>query len=142
MPLGIGLEFQPSVMDRAFLAHAGEHVLQGAAVACVIEHGAGGDEEKAHARCELRQGRNAGAVIAAIRVTGGEIEARPYRLFDTTKLGFKIARRWEIIRRERDENQAVGLGGNIVEMKRAFPLFGAALAEREQAAEPAVSGAI
>src|SRR5215510_793934 len=33
MPLGIGLEFQPSVMDRAFLAHAGEHVLKTAAVA-------------------------------------------------------------------------------------------------------------
>ena len=34
------------------------------------------------------------------------------------------------------------MGGDIVEMERAFPLLGAALAEREQAAEPAVSGAV
>ena len=44
MPLGIGFELQPCVMDRAFLADAGEHVLQGPAMGGVIEHGIGGDE--------------------------------------------------------------------------------------------------
>ena len=34
------------------------------------------------------------------------------------------------------------MGGDVVEMERAFPLLGAALAEREQPAEPAVSGAV
>ena len=34
------------------------------------------------------------------------------------------------------------MGGDIVEMERAFPLLGAALTKREQAAEPAVSGAV
>ena len=48
----------------------------------------------------------------------------------------------KIIRRQRDEDEAVGVGGDIVEMERAFPLLGAALAEREQPAEPAVSGAV
>ena len=76
MPLGIGFELQPCVMDRAFLADAGEHVLQGPAVGGVIEHGVGGDEGKAHARRQLRQRCDAGAVVAAIRVTGGEVEAR------------------------------------------------------------------
>ena len=54
VPLGIGFEFQPSVMDRAFLADAGEHVLQRPAVGGVIEHGTGGDEGKAHACRQLR----------------------------------------------------------------------------------------
>jgi hypothetical protein len=31
--------------------------------------------------------------------------------------------------RESDEDESVGMGGNIVEMKRAFPLLGAVLAE-------------
>ena len=34
------------------------------------------------------------------------------------------------------------MGGNIGEMERAFSLLGAALAKREQAAKPAVSGAV
>ena len=76
MPLGIGFELQPSVMDRAFLADAGEHVLQGPAMGCVIEHGVGGDEGKAHACCQLRQRLDAGAVVAAIRMLRGEIEPR------------------------------------------------------------------
>ena len=90
VPLGIGLELQPSVMDRAFLADAGEHVLQGAAVACVIEHGAGGDEGKANARRQLRKRFDAGAVVAAIRVTGGEVKpCGAQRLLDAAELGFE-----------------------------------------------------
>ena len=144
MPLGIGLELQPCVMDRAFLADAGENVLQGPAVACVIEHGAGGDEGKANARRQLRKRFDAGAVAAAIRMTGGEVEARPEakRFLDATKLGFKIARGGKIVGRQSDEDEAIGVGGNVGEMERAFPLLGAALAKREQAAEPAVSGAV
>ena len=46
------------------------------------------------------------------------------------------------IGRQRDEDEAFGVGGDVVEMERAFPLLGAALAEREQPAEPAVSGAV
>jgi hypothetical protein len=40
----------------------------------------------------LRQSLDAGAVVAAIRMTGGEIEARPWpqRLLDAAKLRFKI----------------------------------------------------
>ena len=34
------------------------------------------------------------------------------------------------------------MGGDVIEVKRALPLLGAALAERQQPAEPAVSGAI
>ncbi len=34
------------------------------------------------------------------------------------------------------------MGGDVVEVKRAFALHGAALAEREQTAEPAIGGAV
>ena len=34
------------------------------------------------------------------------------------------------------------MGGDVIEIKRALPFFRAALAERQQPAEPAVSGAI
>jgi hypothetical protein len=48
----------------------------------------------------------------------------------------------KIIRRQRDEDEAVGVGGDVIEMERAFSLLGAALAKREKAAEFAVSCAI
>ena len=44
VPLGIGLEAEARFGNRAFLADAGEHVLQRAAVRGVVEHGIGGDE--------------------------------------------------------------------------------------------------
>jgi hypothetical protein len=91
MPLGIGFELQSCLVDRAFLADTGEHVLQGAAVGGVIEHGAGGDEGKANARCELRQGFDAGAVIAAKGMTGGEVEPSAERLLDAPQITFEIS---------------------------------------------------
>ena len=47
MPLRIGFKFEPCLVDGAFLADAGEHVLQGAPMRGVIEHGVGGDEGRA-----------------------------------------------------------------------------------------------
>jgi hypothetical protein len=76
VPLGIGFEPEPCIMDRAFLADAGEYVLQGPAVGGVIEHGVGGDEGKVRALRQLRQGLDTGAIVAAIRMPRGEIEAR------------------------------------------------------------------
>ena len=91
VPLGIGFELQPCVMDGAFLADAGEHVLQGPAMGGVIEHRIGGDEGYAGARRQLRKRGDAGAIVAAIRVTGGEIEPRlAERLLDATELRFEF----------------------------------------------------
>ena len=53
VPLGIGLQAQARVVDRAFLADAGEHVLQGTAMGRVIEHAAGGDEGNTDARGKI-----------------------------------------------------------------------------------------
>ena len=41
-----------------------------------------------------------------------------------------------------DEDQALGMGRDIIEKERALPFLGAALTERQQPAEPAVSRAI
>jgi len=91
MPLGIGLKFQPSVMNGAFLADAGEHVLEGAPVGRVIEHAAGGDEGRSYAGCQLGERGDAGAIVAAIRVPRREIEARRERLLDAQKVRFEIS---------------------------------------------------
>ena len=83
VPLGIGLEAEARVVDRAFLADAGEHVLQGAAMRRVIEHGIGGDEGYADARGEIGERCDAGAIVAAIRMPRREIELVPHeRLLD------------------------------------------------------------
>ena len=76
MPLGIGFEREPCLVDGAFLADRGEHVLERAAMRGVIEHGVGGDEGQAGSLRQLRQRLDAGAVVAAITMPRGEIEAR------------------------------------------------------------------
>ena len=73
MPFGIGFETEAGFRDRAFLADAGEHVLEGTAVGRVIEHPAGGDEGIC-ARRETCQRFDAGAIVAAIGMPRGEIE--------------------------------------------------------------------
>jgi len=45
------------------------------------------------------------------------------------------------IRRQGDEDQALGVCYDVIEEKRALALLGAALAEGEKAAETAISGA-
>ena len=47
-----------------------------------------------------------------------------------------------ILGREDDEDQALGMGRDIIEKQRALPFLGAALAERQKVAKPAVSGAV
>ena len=72
--LGVGVEPQARLVDRRLLAHAGEHVLQRAAVGRVIEHVAGGNERRRAAIRERGKGGDARAVVAAIGVACREIE--------------------------------------------------------------------
>ena len=74
--LGIGFKLEPCFGNRAFLADAGEHVLQGTPVGGVIEHRIGGDERDAGARGEIGERCDAGAIVAAITVPRREIETR------------------------------------------------------------------
>ncbi len=43
---GVGFKLETGLTDRRLLAHAGQHVLQRAAVRCVVEHIAGGDKRR------------------------------------------------------------------------------------------------
>jgi hypothetical protein len=88
MPLGIGLEAEARFVNGAFLADAGEHVLQLASMRGVVEHGIGGNEAQAYAACELGECFDAGAIIAAIGVARGEVESRlrAKRLLDAPEL--------------------------------------------------------
>ncbi len=91
VPLGIGFEAEARFWKRAFFPNAGEHVLQGAAVGRVVEHGTGGDQRRARALPELGEGLDAGAVVAAIGMPRGEIErGRGQRLLDAPELGFAV----------------------------------------------------
>ena len=74
MPLGIRFQAQPRFVDRAFLADAGQHVLQGTAMRRVIEHATGSDEGNADARGEIGERCDAGAIVAAIRMPRREVE--------------------------------------------------------------------
>ena len=55
VPLGVGFEPQARLVDRAFLADAGQHVLQRAAVRRVIEHIVGRDDRRAEPFAEFVQ---------------------------------------------------------------------------------------
>src|SRR5665648_496693 len=175
-------------MNRAFLADAGEHVLQRPAVGRVIENRAGGNEGNVGACRDLCERCNAGAIVAAIRMLCCEIErrARWKRVFDAVELCFEIwhmspltpslspqgrGSRWRcgrvsplpigervrvrgkrndiwkwgrlpIIGRERDEDQAFGVVRDVIEKQRALTFLGAALAEGEEPAKPAIGGAV
>ncbi len=93
MPLGIGFEREPRLGKSAFLADAGEHVLQRAPVRRVIEHRIGGDQGDASARGELGERGDAGPVVAAIGMTRREIEVseRTKCLLDESQLIFEIS---------------------------------------------------
>ena len=82
MPLGIGFETEAGFRYRALLADAGEHVLERAAVGCVIEHAARGDEGRSNAHRKLCECRDAGAIAAAIGMPRGEIEGLRQNVFD------------------------------------------------------------
>ena len=92
MSLGIGFEAKARVVDRAFLADAGEHVLKGTAMGRVIEHATGGNQGNADARGEIGERGDAGTIVAAISVPRREVEGRlrAERCFDAAKLCFEL----------------------------------------------------
>jgi len=91
MPLGVGFKVKAGVRNRALLADAGKHVLQSSAVACVIEHGAGGDERRACALCKVGKLCDASAILAVIGVMRGKIERRGKFLLETLELCLECA---------------------------------------------------
>jgi hypothetical protein len=65
MPLGVGFQPKAGLLDRAVLAHAGDHVLQRTTLGGVIEHVVGGHHRRASLPRQLFQSRQ------TLQVAGG-----------------------------------------------------------------------
>ena len=140
MALGVGFEAVAGLGNRALLADAGEHVGQGAAAGVMIERIGGGDERCAGLRCQLGKLAQAAALVAAIGEGGGEIGA-------AARGGAERAQaldegRGEVARWDDDEDLSFARGQHLLEGEVALAFDGAAVAVGQQAAQPAVGGAV
>ena len=96
VPLGVGLEQPPGILQRSVLADAGEHVLQPAALGRVVEHVAqrqDGDAEAIGERGSLRQ---AAAVVAMIAAAGAEPHMARKRFGERGEGFFQCGARWDV----------------------------------------------
>ena len=126
VPLGIGLEAEAGVGDRAFLADAGEHVGQRLADGMVVERIGGGDERGTCLGGKLGQFAQPAALVAAIGERGGKIGA-------AARGGGERAQplgegRGERARRDGDEDLPLGRREQLGEGEMALALEGAAVA--------------
>ena len=149
MPLGIGLQLQAGVGDRAFFADGAEHILQRAAVWGVIEHIVGGDHGRAALSADGAERCDARAVLAAIAMTGGKIERGGSELaFQAVQRGLQgrgsaaIPIRGPIGRRQGEKDLSLAMVRHIVQREHAVAFDGAALSERQEPAEPPIGRAI
>ena len=78
MPLGIGLQPEARLGDRALLADAGEHVGERPPLRRVVEHVVDGDQRRAGALAEFVEQPEPARLVAAIAVHAGE-EGAPRR---------------------------------------------------------------
>ncbi len=97
VPLGVGLQTEAGVGDRAVLADAGEHVGQRLADGMVVERIGGGDERGARLGGKLGQLAQPAALVAAIGERRGKIGAaargRGQRAQPLGEGGVELARR-------------------------------------------------
>ena len=140
MALRIGKKTKARLIDRAVLADAGEHVLERTPRRGMRVHVVGRDEGDAEAPGELGQALDARAVVAAIEMVGGEIEAVAERGLELVERALEIPAKF--FRRQCHDELPFGVGEEVGERQAAFALLGPALAAREQGREPAVSGAV
>ena len=72
VPLRIGFEQPPGLVDRDVLADAGHDVLQGPPLGHVIEHVVHGDQRNEGCLGDRLETREPAVVVAAIEHAGGE----------------------------------------------------------------------
>ncbi len=138
--LGIGGEAKARLGDGAAFADAGHDVLQASPLRRVVEHVVGSNQPQAPARGQIGQAMEALGVVAAIKVLrrkisgAGEIRFQPIEKMREGRI--------ELVRRQGHHHLARAEFDEVVIAQPAFGLGGAALAAREQAAQPAISGAV
>ena len=140
MPFGVRIEPPAGLPDRAFLANAGQDILQGPAFGVVLAHIAGGDQGDADSLRQSSEGGDAPGIVAAMEVMGGEVEAIPKGVAQ----GFQMGAEGRIGpgRRQRRDDLPLSPGDKILEVEPAFALRSPAFAERQQPAQAAIGRAV
>ena len=118
--LGVGLEAVAGVVNRAFLADAGEHVGQRLAIGVVIDDVVGGDERGAHLARERGQLAEPPALVAVVGEHGAEIGAA--RRGSGERAQALAENRRELPRRDGDEDLAFARGDHLLERELALAL--------------------
>ena len=140
MAIGVALAAKAGVVDGAALADAGQHVLQDAAVGRVdtahrwwrpsaTRACAASVDKLVEADCVARPAAQRQRQIGAVAEIGGET-AEPAGAILVRPVGHE------------DRDQTLGMRGDIAPGQVAGAFAGAALAERQQAAEPCIGRAI
>ncbi len=138
--LGVGGEPEAGLVDGAVRADAGEHIEQGPAFGCVHVHVVGRDEGGAAKLRQLGEAREPARVVAAVERLAGQ-EAGSGKA--PGQAGKRVPKRGiGLVRRQEDQDLPFGVGLQLGQREPARALLGAPLAQRQQAAEPAVGGAI
>ena len=140
VPLGVRGEAKAGLADRAMRADAADHVLQRAALGDVVVDIVGGHQAGAPALGEAGEAGEPSLIVAAMKRRGGK-EAfgagqavQPGELFAKRGIGPRG--------RQGDENLTLPVGQDVFQSDLALALPGAALAQGEQAREPAIGGPV
>jgi hypothetical protein len=137
--LGVGLEPEAGVLERAGLADAGEDVEKGLAAGMMVAHRVGGDEGGGMARRQAGEAVEPGPVAAAIEHVGDEVQGRAVeRAADMGEGGLEVLA-GPGLGRQQGEDQSLAMVRDIGQREMAFALSGPALAERQEPAQPPVS---
>jgi hypothetical protein len=141
MTLGVGVQPVPSFIDRAALADAGEHILQGATLGRVVVHIVGHDERhfcELRERCDLLDACCVGRVVRAGESEGEAILSEDaLQACEQVHAGFV-----ERGRRQECGHEAAVVCEHVVQRKVAVGFGSASLAQGEQLAEVGVAVAV
>ena len=141
MAIRTGEATEAQFVDGAAETDGRHDILQRPPLGDMVVHVVGRDETHAHLGCEIVEAGEAARIVTAEQHGAGEIAAvaeqagkRPQAFTEGGLLGSA--------RRQDDGENAVGMGREIVEGEVALALFGATVAQRQEAGEPFVGGKV
>ena len=139
MPIREALAPKSGIIDRAALADAGDDILQDAARGDMVKHVAGSDRGHAGGPRHRRQLLQPNGVVRTAPQGEGEIRAIPEIVAQPVKTLRQLV--IHTIGNE-DRQKTFGMVDKIAPIEMAGALAGAAFAEGQQPAQPAVGGAV
>ena len=141
VPFGIGLEAEAGLVDAAVLADASHEVEQGLAPGMVQAHVVGRDQGRGAGPGQAGQALEARPVVAPVEHAGGQVAGQPRGLPGE---GLELPGEGRVgdLRRQDDEDLALGRGLDIRQDQVAVALLRPALAQGQQPGEPAIGGPV